>query len=59
MVFLGILRGLMPNVWLCGEVGEVAGAGPVEGASVPPGVQANEVEGDGRADVFEAGGVGQ
>jgi hypothetical protein len=52
MVFLGILRCLVPNVRLCGEV---AGAGPVEGVAVPPGVQGNEVEGDGRAEVFKAG----
>jgi hypothetical protein len=33
----------------------VAGAGVVEGLAVPPGVEADWVEGDGGVDVFEAG----
>src|SRR6266545_6507143 len=58
-------RGLRPaptlvvNSGLCGqgqlEAGEVAGSAPVEGVAVPPGVQADEVEGDGGVDVFEMG----
>src|SRR6266536_1511161 len=37
------------------EAGEVAGAGAVQGVAVPPGVQADEVEGDRCVDVFEVG----
>ncbi|MFE7216892.1 hypothetical protein ACFU93_45300, partial [Streptomyces sp. NPDC057611] len=37
------------------EAGEVAGAGVVEGLAVPPGVEADQVEGDGGVDVFEVG----
>jgi len=37
------------------ESGEVAGAGAVQGVAVPPGVQAEQVEGDGGVDVFEVG----
>ena len=37
------------------EPGEVAGAGSVEGVSVPPGVKSDEVERGGGVDVFEVG----
>jgi hypothetical protein len=37
------------------EAGEVAGSAAVEGMAVPPGVEADEVEGDGFVVVFEAG----
>lgn len=33
----------------------MTGPAPVEGMAVPPGVQADEVEGDGGLDMFEAG----
>src|SRR6266540_5163142 len=50
---------LVANSGSCGEreleASEVAGAGAVQGVAVPPGVEADEVEGDRRVDVFEVG----
>src|SRR6266511_6359730 len=44
---------------LCGqgefEVGEVAGAGAVQGMAVPPGIQPDQVERDGAVHVFKVG----
>jgi len=37
------------------EAGEVAGAGPVEWVAVPPGVESDQVQGDGGVDVIEMG----
>src|SRR6266540_1189995 len=53
------MKTLVANSGSCGEreleASEVAGAGAVQGVAVPPGVEADEVEGDRRVDVFEVG----